>query len=119
MTRNNTIRVVLITVLLILVIGAAGYALYRIGYSHGVAAVDSDLPAERLFRGFGERVLPGHRFDGTSMFASRSVGFFPFFWGLPGLLLMVGIVTLAVVGFISLFRRQSSEPRQETNQQDT
>lgn len=119
MSRTSTIRVVLITVLLILVIGAAGYALYRLGYSHGVAALDGDLPAARLFRGFGERALPNYHFGGTPTLAHRSVGFFPFLWGLPGLFLVVGIVALAVVGLVSLFRKQPSPPPPQSDSNDT
>ncbi len=137
MTRKRTILTILITVIVIAVLIAAGFAIYRLGYVHGLSANVGESMGGRFSWFFGEG-LPGdfdHRFPGN--FEDRFPeglrdrfpqdfrrGGLPHVWGyqpttvfawarwIAGLLLFVGVVALVVIAINGLVRTRRSSPQE-------
>ena len=113
MERSKTITTVLITVLVIAILAAGGFALYRLGYTRGLSASVGDSFGGWFSRGFGGRSMPDLPRGGFHMFGTRQAySAFPFIGGIFGLVLFGGIVALAIFGIVSLIRRnQPNNPQ--------
>jgi hypothetical protein len=133
MGRKNTIITILITVIVIAVLIAAGFAIYRLGYVRGLAAsvgepmggrffwfFDGDIPDEfghRFPENFEDRFPEGFR--GRMPFYFRQGGLpydrgfqpttvFPWARGTTGVVLFVGVVALVVIAVSSVIRLSRS-----------
>jgi hypothetical protein len=137
MSTTRILWIVLGSVLVLGLLGAGGYALYRLGYAHGVQSSDIVLMPgdfhDEFFHHFEERYKDrfhpgdegrfmdgfGGRFyfeQGRSRLPGRSawsVSPFMILWVIPGLLFFVGFVALAIVGVNALI--QSRRDVEETS----
>ncbi len=113
MIKNTTFRTVVITVVVLVVIGAVGCALYRFGYARGLVASAGDFVGGRFSRNFGEHFTPDQRRGNFPMFGMRqSYTAFPLVRWIPGLLLFVGVVALVVIAVNGLVQaNRSSVPQ--------
>jgi hypothetical protein len=111
MKINKTVATVLLTVIVLAVLAAAGYAIYRLGYTHGLTTTSGDFMRDRFFHDFGGRFPHGMRRGGFGMRQP--------FYGLsllrvvPGFLLFVGVVALVVIAVNSMQNKtRKSEPHE-------
>jgi hypothetical protein len=113
MFKNKTFRTVMITVVVLVILGAAGCALYRFGYVRGLAASAGDFVGGRFIRDFGGHFSSDKRRGNFPMFGMRqSYTAFPMVRWIPGLLLFVGVVALVVIAVNGLVRpNRSSAPQ--------
>lgn len=107
MSNRRVALTVVITLVVIAVLVAGGFAIYRFGYVRGAA----DSFAGPMMRGFagqfgGERGMPFHEFNGQGDFHQRMpmLGYAhaglrgqSAFDGLSGLLLIIGVGALVVI----------------------
>ena len=114
MRRSSIWITILVTVVVLALLAAGGYALFRLGYVRGVA----DAAGGGIMRGFEGRLqpftrgtAPGWNHPGLDMYGmgTRSISRFPIFGWLPGLLLLVGVVALVVIAVNGLSRRNSNK----------
>ena len=112
MSNRRVLLTVVITLVVIAIVVAGGFAVYRLGYVRG-AAESFAGPMMRGFAGqFGdERSMPFHEFNGRGDLYQRMpmVGFThaglrgqPVFGGLTGLLLIIGVGALVVIAINGL-----------------
>ncbi len=113
MFKNKTFRTVMITVVVLVIHGAAGCALYRIGYVRGLAASAGDFVEARFSRDFGGHFTWDQRRGNFPMFGMRqSYTAFPLGKWIPGLLLFVGVVALVVIAVNGLVQANRSSVHQ-------
>lgn len=115
MKRGNIWITVAVTVVIVALLAAGGYALFRLGYARGVADAAGGLMMRGLEGRFGSQGMhpfanemgPGWNHPDLYMYGmhSRSIGRFPAFGWLPGLLLLVGVIALVVIAVNGLTRR--------------
>ena len=114
MFKNKTFRTVMITVVVLVILGAAGCALYRIGYVRGLAASAGDFVGDRFSRDLGGHFTWDQRRGNFPMFGIRhSYAAFPMVSWIPGLLLFVGVVALIVIavnGLVNTNRTSVPQP---------
>ncbi len=97
MSRKQIVVYVLVSLVVIAALAVGGYALYRLGYSHGLQDV-SQLPFEkRLIPDFHRRIMPDLP---NFRWYIRS----PLLMSLPGLLSALGIIALVVLAVIGLVK---------------
>jgi hypothetical protein len=108
MSRRKVFLYIFVSLVAIVVLVAGGYALYRLGYTHGAEGA-SHLPFDRRFMpDFDRRSAP-------DFWHWRSNVRFPFVGIIPGLfssLVFVAIIALAIYGGIKLLRPESRNGRQ-------
>jgi hypothetical protein len=119
MKANRVLLTVLLVVLVVGLLAAGGWALYRLGYAHGGAAAAADVLPEGLFRQFGGRMphmfdgrFPGGFRQGVIPWGSMHQPYlgFPFLsWGL-GALLVVGVIALVVIAVNGLVSAGRGSP---------
>lgn len=137
MGRSRTILTIVITVIVIVVLAGAGYALYRLGYAHGLAAnleetmggrfawfFSDEFPGDfshrfpqrfesRFPEGFRDRVPQDFRRDGLAfVWGYQPATLFPWARGITGLLLFVGVVALVVIAVNGLIRTRRPMPQE-------
>lgn len=118
MSGRRAFITVVITLLVIAILVAAGAMLYRMGFAQGLAMAGA-LPATGPFMhpcGYG---MPGFdgacpqawRHPGGMAFGGGHMSFTPFGFGhwFVGLLVLAGFVALVVAGINALTRRPSAE----------
>lgn len=104
MSRKQIVAYVLVSLVVIAALAVGGYALYRLGYSHGLREV-SQLPFEkRLIPDFHHRMLP-------DLPAYRWYIGFPFFFALTRWLLPLGVIALVVLAVIGIIKTFQPNPR--------
>jgi hypothetical protein len=133
MGRSRTILTILITVIVIAVLAGAGFALYRLGYAHGLAAnlgetlggrfawfFSDELPddldcrfpqhfEDKFPKGFGGRLPQDFRRSRVPfVWRYQPTILFPWARGITGLLLFVGVVALVVIAVNGLVRTRRS-----------
>ena len=109
MFKNKTFRTVMITVVVLVILGAAGCALYRIGYVRGLAASAGDFVGDRFNCDFGGHFTWDQRRGNFPMFGMRrSYTAFPMVSWIPGVLLFVGVVALVVIAVNGLVNANRS-----------
>jgi hypothetical protein len=117
MSGRRAFLSVVITLLVIALVAAAGVALYRLGYARGLAEAGG-LPALGQFMhpyeygmpGFGDGRPDAWRHGGDMFFRGhRPIGMFGFGGWIVCLLVLVGIVALVVAAINALTRRRPAE----------
>jgi hypothetical protein len=112
MRKSSIWITILVTVVVVALLAAGGYALFRLGYVRGVA----DAAGGVMMRSFDGRIqpynrgiAPGWNHPGLDIYGmhSRMYGGFSAFGWLPGLLLLVGVVALVVIAVNGLSHRNS------------
>ncbi|NIS83475.1 MAG: hypothetical protein GTO14_25500 [Anaerolineales bacterium] len=99
MKINKTLATVIITVTVLAILAAAGLAIYRLGYAHGLTASAGDFMHGCFFRDFWGR------FPHRGILGMRQPFFgFSLLRVVPGFLLFVGVVALVVLAVNSLLR---------------
>ncbi|MEJ2010717.1 MAG: hypothetical protein P8X64_00655 [Anaerolineales bacterium] len=109
MRKSSIWITVLVTVVVLALLAAGGYALFRLGYARGVANAAGGLMLrgpEGRFRGegiqpFAHNMMPGWNHPGVYSYGMHAQPFGWFF----GLLLVVGVVALVVIAVNSLSQR--------------
>lgn len=97
MSKKQIIVYVLVSLIIIAALAVGGYALYRLGYSHGLREV-SQLPFEkRLIPDFPHRSLP-------RIWNYRGYIGFPLLFNFPGFLLGLGVIALVVLAVIGIVK---------------
>lgn len=119
MNRRRTFLTVMITLLVVAAVFAAGFAVYRLGYSQGVhASATTSMPGP-MIHDFGGRLpedFEGHFYRGMphgDMF--RRIQQMPIrpavgFGFIPGFLLFIGAAALVILA-INSFRNQTPADR--------
>jgi len=117
MSGRRAFLTVVVTLLVIALLAAAGVALYRLGFARGLAATGG-IPAAGQFMhpygfgmpGFGDGGMHAWRHGGGMYFGGhRSFGMFGFGGWIVCLLVLVGIVALVVAAVNALTRRRPAE----------
>ena len=104
MSRKQVIVYVLLSLVVIAALVVGGYALYRLGYSHGLREV-SQLPFEKRFiPDFHRRMLP-------DLPSYRWYIGFPFFFALTRWLMPLGVIALVVLAVIGIIKTFQPNPR--------
>lgn len=107
MSNRRIVLTVLITLVLIAILAAGGYALYRLGYVRGM----SESAGVMMFQGFDGRfgddrglpfrefVSPGGLRNRMPMAGFSHPGFSAYtpFGGFSGLLILIGVIALVVI----------------------
>jgi heme exporter protein D len=106
---------VIVTVVVLALLAAGGYALFRLGYARGVANAAGGLmlrgPEGRFggegLRPFAHEMMPGWNHPGLNVYGmhTRTVGYHPAFGWFLGLLLVAGVVALVVIAINGLSQR--------------
>jgi hypothetical protein len=117
MSGRRAFFTVVVALLVIALVGAAGVALYRLGYARGLAAAGT-LPAAGPFMhpyafgmpGFDDGRLQGWRHGGDMFFGGhRPFGMFGFGGWIVCLLVLAGIAALVVAAVNALTRKHPAE----------
>jgi hypothetical protein len=123
MSNRRIVATVLITLVLLAILAAGGYALYRVGYERGLTQSAVGLMMQGFDGRFGDtRGLPFHNFgdsDGMRgrmpMFGYAHPGFREFtpFGGFAGLLLIIGVAALVFIAVNGWLGRSKSKAVEE------
>lgn len=112
MRKSSIWITVLVTVVVLALLAAGGYALFRLGYVRGVASAAGGLmlrgPESRFgvegMHPFAHNMMPEWNHPGIYSYGMRAQ---PFGWFL-GLLFIVGVVALVVIAVNGLSQRNRS-----------
>jgi predicted phage tail protein len=97
MSRKQIIGYVLLSLIVIAALAVGGYALYHLGYSHGLRGVSQLSFEKRAIPDFHHRMLPDLRNY------RWHIGF-PLFAAFPGLLFGLGVIALVVLAVIGIVK---------------
>jgi len=115
MQKRNVWLTALVAVLVVALLAAGGFALFRLGFVRGLAASAGGAMFGGRFA--GERIQPfaGHMMSGWNHpgldvygMHARSYGHFPAFGWLLGLLVLAGAVALVVIAINGLTRNNTN-----------
>jgi hypothetical protein len=108
MSRRKVFLYVIVSLIAVAALVAGGYALYRLGYVHGMEGTRSLTLDKRWMPDFDRRFVP-------DIWHWRGRVSFPFFGLFPGLvsgLVFVVVLALAIYGGIKLLQPGSRNSRQ-------
>lgn len=108
MSGKKIFLYVLVSLIAVAVLVAGGYAIYRLGYSHGATGIRELTFDHRWMPDLNRRVVP-------DFWHSRGYIGFPFLGIIPTVfsgLVFIAVITLAVYGAIKLFQPGSRGPKQ-------
>jgi hypothetical protein len=115
---KKTVGTIVVTVLVIAVLFAGGYAIYRAGFIQGMAADPGGYLGMRFPRDLGDRFqgdlnnhFPDYHRRSMPMFGAYP-GSWSIFAGWPGILLLAGVVALVVIAVNWIMNRDRATIQQ-------
>jgi hypothetical protein len=112
MSGRKIFLYILVSLIAVAVLVAGGYAIYRLGYSHGAAGIRELTLDRRWMPDFNRRAVPDFWHD--RIFVGFPFGIIP---GVFSGLVFVAMIALAVYGGIKLLFPGSRNQKQSTESQ--
>jgi len=113
MSSRRIFLYVCVSLIVVAVLVAGGYALYRLGVAHGVQGISSLTPERRFMPNFHRQMVP-------DLWNWRSFIGFPILISLPGVIFRFGLIAIAVLaiyGGIKLLQSAGRNGSQGSNPQ--